>query len=213
MQHSSCDTTVEIGGRIPLRGAGPHCTLPGGRVVNAMQRRGQFFYGWVVVATSALGLLFGAFPIVVSAFAVFFKPYIQEFHASRAAISMAILIHNIGAGSLATWIGRLTDRFGARNVILPGLGILGVVLISAEAIGSKLWQLYLFYALLGVVSSTTTAVPYGVVVSRWFNRRRGLALGLTMAGVGVGATVVPPMVQLLIASYGWRSAFAIVGGA
>jgi len=178
-----------------------------------MQRRARFFYGWVVVATSALGLLFGAFPIVVSSFAVFFKPYIHEFHASRAAISLAILIHNIGAGFLATWIGRLTDRFGARNVILPGLGVLGLVLISAEAIGAKLWQLYIFYALLGLVSSTTTAVPYGVVVSRWFNRRRGLALGLTMAGMGVGAAVVPPLVQLLIASYGWRSAFAIVGGA
>src|SRR6266567_7881207 len=213
MQHSSCDTTVEIGGRIPLCGAGPHCTLPGGRSVNPMLSRERFFYGWVVVATSALGLLFGAFPIVVSSFAVFFKPYIHEFHASRAAISLAILIHNIGAGSLATWIGRLTDRFGARAVILPGLGILGVVLISAEAIGAKLWQLYLFYALLGAVSSATTSLPYSVVVSRWFNRRRGLALGLTMSGMGVGAMVVPPLVQLLIVRYGWRSALAIVGGA
>jgi MFS family permease len=181
--------------------------------VNPMQRRARFFYGWVVVATSTLGLLFGAFPIVVSSFAVLFKPYIQEFHASRAAISLAILIHNVGAGCLATWIGRLTDRFGARSVILPGLGILGLVLIAAEAIGSKLWQLYVFYALLGAVSSTTTAVPYGVTVSRWFNERRGLALGLTMAGMGLGATVVPPLVQLLITGYGWRSAFAIAGGA
>src|SRR6185369_17117189 len=137
--------------------------------MNPMQPRARFFYGWVVVAASALGVLFGAFPIVVSSFAVFFKPYIREFHASRAAVSLAILIHNIGAGTLATWIGRLTDRFGARKVILPGLGILGLILISAGAIGSALWQLYIFYALLGVVSSTTTAVPYGVVVSRWFN--------------------------------------------
>jgi MFS family permease len=111
--------------------------------VNPKPSRPRFFYGWVVVSTSALGLFFGAFPIVVSSFAVFFKPYIQEFHATRAAISLAILIHNIGAGSLATWIGRLTDRFGARKVIVPGLGILGVILISAEVIGSKLWQLIL----------------------------------------------------------------------
>jgi len=178
-----------------------------------MQRRARFFYGWVVVATSALGLLFGAFPIVVSSFAVFFKPYIHDFQASRAAISLAILIHNIGAGFLATWIGRLTDRFGARNGIMPGLGILGLVLMSAEATGSKLWQLYIFYALLGAVSSATTSLPYGVVVSRWFNRRRGLALGLTMSGMGVGAMVVPLLAQLVIACYGWRSAFAIVGGA
>jgi len=90
-----------------------------GPVVKPMQRREPLFFGWVVVAASALGLIFGAFPIVVSSFAVFLKPYVDEFHARRAAISMAILIHNIGAGSLATWIGRLTDRLGARNVVLP----------------------------------------------------------------------------------------------
>src|SRR5262249_44156011 len=68
------------------------------------------------------------------------------------------------------------------------------------------------YAALGAVSSATTSVPYGVVVSRWFNRRRGLALGLMMAGLGVGAIVAPPVVQSLIAAYGWRAAFAIAGG-
>ena len=178
-----------------------------------MKQRRKLFYGWVVVATSALGLLFGAFPIVVSSFAIFFKPYQIEFHRGRAAISLALTLHNIFAAFFAGWIGRTTDRFGARKVILPGLGMLSLILLSAQAIGSKLWQLYLFYAALGLVSSTTTSVPYGVVVSRWFNRRRGLALGLTMAGLGVGAIAAPPIVQSLIAGYGWRSAFAIAGGA
>ena len=178
-----------------------------------MKQQGRLFYGWVVVAASALGLLFGAFPIVVSSFAIFFGSYVREFHAGRAAIAFALTIHNFFAAFLAGWIGRLTDRFGARNVILPGLGILGLVLLSAEAIGSRIWQLYVFYAILGAVSSTTTSVPYGVVVSRWFSRRRGLALGLTQAGLGAGAIAVPPLVRLLIASYGWRSAFAIAGGA
>jgi MFS family permease len=178
-----------------------------------MRIQARFFYGWVVVAASALGLLFGAFPIVVSSFAIFFKPYIHEFHAGRGAISLALTIHNFLAAFLAAWIGRLADLCGARKVILSGLAILGLVLLWAPAIGSNVWQLYLFYAVLGAVSSTTTSVPYGVVVSRWFNRRRGLALGLTMSGLGVGAIVMPPLVQLLIAGYGWRSAFAAAGAA
>ena len=178
-----------------------------------MREQRRFFYGWVVVATSALGLLFGAFPIVVSSFAIFFKSYRDEFRTGRGAISLALTLHNFFAAFLAAWIGRLADRFGARRVILPGLAILAVILLSAEVIGSKVWQLYAFYAALGAVSSTTTSVPYGVVVSRWFNRRRGLALGLMMAGLGVGAMVVPPLVQSLIAAYGWRSAFAAAGGA
>jgi MFS family permease len=72
-----------------------------------------------------LRLAFGAFPIAVSSFAIFFRSYVQQFHAGRAAISLALTIHNFMAAFLAAWIGRLTDRSGARKVILPGLGILG----------------------------------------------------------------------------------------
>jgi len=176
-----------------------------------MKRQSSFFYGWVVVATAALGLLFGAFPIVVFSFGVFFKAYIQEFHASRAAISLAFTLHNFITALLAVFIGRLADRFGARKVIVPGLGIIGLILLSSEAMGSNLWQLYVFYSALGVVGGATTSVPYGLVVSRWFNRRRGLALGLMMVGLGAGAILMPPLAQLLIARFGWRAAFAIVG--
>jgi len=181
------------------------------RFTDTMRGHGRSSYGWVVVTISAIGLLFGAFPIVVSSFSIFFQSFVQEFHAGRAAISLALTIHNVVAAFLAAWIGRLSDRFGVRRVILPGLVILGLVLLSAQAIGSKVWQLYIFYAMLGAVSNATTSVPYGVIVSRWFNRRRGLALGLTQAGLGVGAIVMPALVHLLIARYGWRFAFAISG--
>jgi MFS family permease len=183
------------------------------RFVKTMRARERPGYAWVVVATSALGLLFGAFPIVVSSFAIFFRAYVQEFHTGRAGISLALTIHNFVAAFLATWIGGLTDRFGARKVVLPGMCILGLILLSAQTIGSKIWQLYIFYAMLGAVSSATTSVPYGVIVSRWFDRRRGLALGFTQAGLGAGAILLPVLAQLLIARYGWRSAFAISGGA
>lgn len=175
--------------------------------------RARFFYGWVVVASSAIGLLFGAFPIAVSSFAVFFRSYSREFHAGRGAVSLALTIYSFVGAVLAGWIGRLTDRFGGRKVILAGLAMLGLVLLSAQTIGSKLWCLYVFYAILGAVSGTTVAVPYGAVISRWFNQRRGLALGLALTGMGAGAIVMPPLVQFLIATCGWRSAFAISGGA
>jgi len=165
------------------------------------------------VATAALGLFLGAFPIVVFSFGVFAGPYIREFHAGRAAISLAFTIHNLFAGLFAPFVGRLCDRFGARRVVLPGLAIVGLILISAQAIGSKVWQLYLFYAALGAVDDATTSVPYALVVSRWFNRHRGLALGSMMLGLGAGSVIVPPVAQQLIAGYGWRITFVIAGGA
>jgi MFS family permease len=107
----------------------------------------------------------------------------------------------------------LIDRFGAKRVILPSTILYGLVLIFALWVGSSLWQLYLLFALMGITFTSGAApVPYGVVISHWFNRRRGLALSLAMMGIGIGSIVVPIFAQRLIAVFGWRSAFAIFGG-
>jgi len=156
-----------------------------------MSDRPGVFYGWVIVATAALGLFLGAFPIVAFSFGVFFQPFVREFHSGRAAVSLAFTIHNLVSGVSAVVVGRMADRIGARTVILPGLGIVAALLFSAKAIGSSLWELYLFYMAVGIVGSATTTVPYALVVSRWFDRSRGLALGGMMVGLGVGAVVMP----------------------
>lgn len=111
-----------------------------------MSGQRRVFYGWVVVATSALALFFSGAPIVVYSFSVFLKPLSQEFQAGRGAISLAFTIHNFIAAFSAPVIGWLVDRYGARKVLIPGLALLALVLISALTIGSNLWQLYVFYS-------------------------------------------------------------------
>jgi MFS family permease len=111
----------------------------------------------------------------------------------------------------APLVGRLIDRFGARRVILPATALLAMVLLSAKALGSSIWQFYFFYAALGVGGIAASPISYGVVVSHWFNRRRGLALGLMMLGVGLGGIFAPLLSQRLIAAFGWRMAYAIYG--
>jgi MFS family permease len=117
-------------------------SIGSGRYLMGEKSQPRFFYGWVVVATAALGLFLGAFPISVSSFGMFFPSYMREFHAGRASISLTFAIHNCISGFLAFGIGRLADRFGARTVILSGTALLGVILLSAETIGSSVWQLY-----------------------------------------------------------------------
>jgi MFS family permease len=169
------------------------------------------YYGWVVVAASAVGLFFGAFPIVVFSFGVFYPAFVRDFHTGRAAVALAFTLHNAIGPVCAVWIGAMADRFGPRRIILPGLTALGIILLSAKAIGATIWHLYVFYIALGAVTCATTAVPYSLAVSGWFDRRRGLALGIMMGGLGMGAIVVPPAAQWLILHYGWRSTFAIAG--
>lgn len=168
-------------------------------------------YRWTVAAVSAVGLFFSSFPIAVASFGMFFESFLMEFHTTRTGISLAFTIHNIVTAMLAGWVGHLTDRHGARRVIVPGLLALSAVLLLAWLIGSQQWQLYLFYGALAVVGGATTSVPYSLVVSRWFNARRGLALGCMMAGLGLGTIVTPLVTQRVIAEYGWRMAFLVAG--
>ncbi|HKD78034.1 MAG TPA: MFS transporter, partial [Ktedonobacterales bacterium] len=165
----------------------------------------------MVVAISAAGLFLGA-PLVVFAFSVFFKPMVADFHASRAAVSFAFSLSNTAGALSIPCLGVLIDRFGAKRLIVVSTVVYGGVLCAAVWVGSSLWQLYVFYALLNVAMTAGAApVPYGVVISHWFNRYRGIALGLSMMGIGVGSIVVPILAQRLIAMFGWRSAFAVFG--
>jgi MFS family permease len=172
--------------------------------------RSRIFYGWWIVFAGALGLCLGP-PVAVYSFGIFFKSLVTDFHASRASVSFAFTLFNVVAALSVPMTGWLIDRFGARRVILPATVIYAVILLLGMSLGSSIWQFYLFYAALGLASSGTNPVPYGVVVSHWFNRRRGLALGLMMLGIGIGAIVVPVVAQRLIATFGWRMAYAVLG--
>jgi MFS family permease len=167
----------------------------------------KVFYGWWVVLTAATGLFLGYAPIFVFSFGVFVKSLVKEFHSNQTQISLAFTLANVMFSVSSPLAGRLVDRFGARRVILPGTLILGFLLISFKFTSSSLWQLYVTFLALGLVGGTVQ-VPYLKVVSNWFDRRRGLALGLAMAGIGTGAIVMPPVAQRLISVLGWRSAYA-----
>src|SRR5579863_832239 len=165
----------------------------------------KVFYGWWIVLTAALGLFWGP-PVTVYAFAVFLKPLMRDFHASRAAVSLSFTLHSIASAISAPVAGRLIDRYGARKVILVATAMFGAILLSIKAFSASLWQFHLFYAALGVVGPVTAMIAYNKVVSHWFDKHRGLALGLMMLGVGSGAVVMPALVQALISSFGWRGA-------
>lgn len=180
------------------------------RSLAAGQNSAAIFYGWRVVLVSALGLFWGI-PIAVYSFSVFFKPLMQEFHVGRAAISLAFTVQLLVGALSAAPAGWLIDRFGPRRVILIGTAIFGLILVATRLFTGSLAQLYVFYLLLGLSIHGVGPIPYGTVVSHWFDRRRGLALGLTMLGIGLGAVVMPFLAQTLIAQFGWNTAYSILG--
>src|SRR5580693_6032664 len=176
-----------------------------------MSNRPRIFYGWVIVFTAGVGLLLGYAPVFVYSFSVFIKSLAQDFHSSRTSISFAFTLANIMQSVGAPLIGRLVDRFGAHKVIVPSTVFFGVLLISFKYSSTSLWHLYAFFIVIGLIGVGTAPVPYGIVVSRWFDKRRGLALGLMMMGLSCGAILLPLIAQRLIVLFGWRTAYAIVG--
>src|SRR5579863_3450877 len=185
----------------------------GGFNVTAIASRPRSRNRWWVVLASALGLFLGPIPIMVFSFGVFLQPLVQGFHSGRGAVSFARAVNGTIFAFAVPFAGHLVDRFGARRIILPSTLMAGLILLSAWLCSNHIWQLYLFYGALGAVSSGVAPVSYCAVVSHWFDRRRGLALGVMMLGLGIGAIVMPSAAQSLIARLGWRLTFAIVGAA
>jgi MFS family permease len=177
-----------------------------------MHSKHHVFYGWWVVLTAAVGLFWGP-PVTVFCFSVFLKPLMHDFHAGRAAVSLGYTLHNIAVALSAPPAGWLIDRYGARRVILPATAVFGLILLCIRISSADIRQLYFFYVALGLMGNGAGPIPYGSVVSHWFDRRRGLALGLTMLGIGFGAMIMPSFAQQLITRFGWRAAYATLGSA
>ena len=166
---------------------------------------------WWVVAASALGLIVSAGPINIFAFGVFIKPVSQALGVSRGLLGSALLI-STAVGTLANpVVGAMVDRWGPRWVLMPGIALYALGVASYSLMTASAAFIYLLFAVSGIFSGVQSPVAYSAVVSKWFDRERGLALGIAMGGVGVGAALVPQLTALLIRHYGWRQAFVWLG--
>jgi MFS family permease len=169
--------------------------------------------GWGVVAASVIGLFFHFGSLLVITFSLFLKPLSEQFNWTRAQVSLAFTLACLTALCSMTLIGRLTDRFGARRLIIISMSLFGALFASLSLLTPHLWFLYAVFAILGLIGPGTSAVPHASLISRWFTARRGLALGVMMCGTGTGGIIWPMVGQALIDRVGWRASYALLGGA
>ena len=168
----------------------------------------RFFYGYVIVAIAFLLMLimWGAY----YSFGIFFEPLLAEFGWTKAMTSGAFSLSFFLTGVLGVLAGRLTDRFGPR-VVMTICGVflgIGYILVSRT---ESTWQLYLFYGIVVAIGMAASVTPLQSTVARWFVKRRGVMNGIINSGIGGGMVVVPPLAHQLIAHYGWRLSYIIVG--
>jgi MFS family permease len=163
-------------------------------------------YGYVILVASTIILVVGYGTFY--SYSVFFDSLSRDFNMSNGATSLVFSLATLLSGFISIAAGRLNDRMGPRAIILfcgSALGV-GYFLMS---VASTAWQAFLIYFVFGAIGAGgiyPAAVP---TVARWFSRRRGLALSIVTAGVGIGTAVFPPIISRLITRYEWRMSYVI----
>jgi MFS family permease len=168
----------------------------------------KLFYGWVVIVASIIigTILFGA----SSSFGVFFKSIESEFDLSRAATSGIYSIYWVFGIIFTILSGWALDRYGPRTIIfLSGL-FTGLSLLLTSQTNSS-WQLFITYSLLLSIGISPIYVVIMSTVSRWFDRKRGLAIGLASSGDALGMVIMAPFATFLISALNWRLAYIVIG--
>jgi MFS family permease len=170
----------------------------------------RLFYGYVLLILAFLiNLVIGG---TLYTFSVFFEPLASDFNWTRAVTSGAFSLYMFLHGFLYIITGKLNDRFGSR-VVVTASGLftgLGYLLMSLT---STIWHIYLFYGVLIAIGMSGSYVPLTSTVTRWFAnfKTRGLMVGISVAGIGVGTMIMPPVANWLITSYGWSTSYVVIG--
>jgi MFS family permease len=168
----------------------------------------RIFYGWVITALSALANTLAW--SVRSTFALFYVALLQQFGWGRAETALGYSLSWLLLLLFSPLAGRLNDRFGPRVVVPAG----GVLLASGLALTGRteaLWQYYLSFGVLVAAGIACIMTPAAAVISHWFIRSRGAAMGIISAGSSLSAFVFYPLNAWLIASLGWRRALDVYG--
>jgi predicted MFS family arabinose efflux permease len=166
---------------------------------------------WWIVVGSVLGLTVGNGPMMQFTFGVFLKPVTEDLGTDRATLSVALLIGLALTGVATPIFGSLVDRFGVRRAALPVIVLFALVLAGLGQFATSPLAFIAIYAVMGVFAAGQTPLPYAKSLAAAFDRSRGLALGIAMAGVGIGTIVIPQIAQALIVNVGWRMAYVGLG--
>jgi MFS family permease len=162
---------------------------------------------WLIVAASALALVASQGPINVFAAGVFLKPISQELGFGRGDIATAVGVSSLMTAVASPIFGRLIDRFGVRMPLIVSIVLFALATAAIALLPGSIRSLYGVFAATGFLAIGQTPGSYSKVVSAWFDAQRGLALGIVLAGVGVGTAVIPIICNNLIATFGWRGGY------
>ena len=168
-----------------------------------------FFYGWILVAVTFVTMAIGV--NARTAFSLFYPPIISEFGWERGVTAGAFSFGFVVSSFVSPLIGRLMDSAGPRAVMELGVALMAGGLLLAP-LTSEPWHLYVTIGVM--VGAGSVCLGYSgqsLFLPNWFIRKRGFAMGVAFAGVGIGSVTLLPWVQHMIEGTGWRTACTAMG--
>jgi len=163
------------------------------------------FFGWWQVVAGVITQSVGS-GTVVFAYSLIVLALEGEFGASRMAMMWGFTFCNLVSGLASPWLGSLVDRRSMRALMAAGALLLAMG-FGTLSFAAAVWHVVICYALfMSFAQVLLGPLTASTLIARWFDRRRGMALGLAAAGASLGGLLFPPLVQYLIASLGWRLA-------
>jgi predicted MFS family arabinose efflux permease len=174
--------------------------------------REEFGRGWRALIGCAAGNAFGLSGLAFYTFGVFVVPLVNAFGWSRGEVASAASFLLIGTAITAPIVGTVIDRFGAKKVGLASMFALSLGYLLLTQLGGHVAYFYAMWLGMSLIGGGTTPVVWTRAVNLWFDKGRGLALGLCLAGSGIAGIVGPPITTAAIASWGWQGGYVAVAG-
>lgn len=171
----------------------------------------EFTYGWKSLLAATIGTMCGIFTLTNYTQGFFVGPVTSEFGWSAPQFFLSYTVLMCSGLLTVPLIGYIAQRVGLRTVGIVGLigHSLAYVVLSLNTGSLMLW--YLSWALVAILGAGSLPIIWTGVLNNWFTKHRGKAIGITMAGTGLGAFLLPPIVEFLIANHGWRTAYRGIG--
>ena len=171
----------------------------------------EFSYGWKSLLAATIGTMCGIFTLTNYTQGFFVGPVTSEFGWSAPQFFLSYTVLMCSGLLTGPLIGYIAQRVGLRTVGIVGLigHSLAYVVLSLNTGSLMLW--YLSWALVAILGAGSLPIIWTGVLNNWFTKHRGKAIGITMAGTGLGAFLLPPIVEFLIANHGWRTAYRGIG--
>lgn len=174
-----------------------------------MNKKGGIFYGWWILIACFMIMTFLYAPIA-NLISLFTKPVTEELGFGRAEFTSYYTIMATTAMITAPIAGRLMKKLNIK-LYMTIFTIIGAGAYVGFSFATELTHFLIFAVPMGMALAGAGLIPVSVLITNWFNAKRGLSLGIALSGTGFGAMILSPLVTWIITAYGWRTAYLTIG--